>query len=150
MYTNTVTIFNNYESSTASIWYPHVIHNVDLITDKGAMLKKYGPNSTDAAELHIVYADKDGKKVITDAAGNPLPWLPPKEWRNQVNDLLSGSITFGPDDFFMAGEWDEAPVNDDEYRGFYNYMNSRFDFVFKISSVGGPYSVIPHFEILGK
>jgi hypothetical protein len=29
-------------------------------------------------------------------------------------------------------------------------MNKNYDFVFAISSVGGPYSVIPHFEILGK
>ena len=44
-------------------------------------------------------------------------------------------------------------VNEDDYlrqNGFYNYINNQFDFVFKISSVGGPYTVIPHFEILGE
>lgn len=51
----------------------------------------------------------------------------------------------------MLGEWDGGTVNDEDYRdGFYHYMNAAKDFVFKITSVGGPYTVIPHFEILGK
>lgn len=29
-------------------------------------------------------------------------------------------------------------------------MNAEKDFVYLISSVGGPYAIIPHFEILGK
>ena len=29
-------------------------------------------------------------------------------------------------------------------------MNENEDNVFKITSVGGPYTLIPHFEILGK
>ena len=43
MYEKTVTIFNYYESATTgdAYWYPHVLSGVDLITDKGAILKKY-------------------------------------------------------------------------------------------------------------
>ena len=42
-------------------------------------------------------------------------------------------------------------VVDDDYRdGFYQYMNNNRDNVYKITSVGGPYTVIQHFEILGK
>lgn len=155
MYDKTVTVFNFYGSSTVSMWYPHVLHNVDLITDKGQILKKYGPDSTDNAELHIVYTMQDGKQVIKDASGNMLPWLPPKEWERQANDSLADAITFGPDDFFMLGEWmggivDDADYQDRRYDGFYPYMNDRYDFVYLVSSVGGPYTVIPHFEILGK
>ena len=56
MYNATVTVFNYYESSTTGVglWYPHVLSGVDLNTDKGAILKKYGSDSTDNAELHIV------------------------------------------------------------------------------------------------
>ena len=46
-------------------------------------------------------------------------------------------------------------VKDAEYtsrvdRGFYDYMNKKYDNVFSISNVGGPYRLIPHFEIGGK
>ena len=49
MYEKTVTIFDYYESATTgdAYWYPHVLSGVDLITDKGAILKKYGPDATD-------------------------------------------------------------------------------------------------------
>ena len=153
MYSDTVTMFNFYESSTAAIWYPHVLSGVHLETDRGQIMKLYGPDSTDNAELHIAYTEKDKQKIITNAAGKELIWLPPKAWAKQVNDELADSITFNPStDFFWKGEWvGDNPVNDADYRdGFYAYMNNQYDFVYLVSSVGGPYSVIPHFEILGK
>lgn len=157
MYSDIVTIFNFYESNTAAIWYPHVLSGVHLETDRGQIMKLYGPDSTDNAQLHIPFVDKDRKRVVVDASRKELPWLPPKEWRKQVNDLLDDSITFNPTtDFFMAGAWDgEGPVDDADYtdrryEGFYAFMNAEKDFVYLISSVGGPYKVIPHFEILGK
>jgi hypothetical protein len=104
MHSDTITIFNFYESSTAAIWYPHVLSGVHLETDRGQIMKLYGPDSTDNAQLHIPFVDKDGKRAVVDASGKELPWLPPKEWRKQVNDLLDDSITFNPaTDFFMAG-----------------------------------------------
>ena len=163
-YSATVTVFNFYESSAGAMWYPHVIHGADLITDKGAILKKYGPDSTDSAELHITYTDTEQGRVIVDgltyepvmnAAGNPLIWLPPKEWAKQVNDLYDDTLTFDTtDDFFWLGEWSGGVVNDADYtdrrtEGFYAYMVSNYDYVYRITTVGGPYTVIPHFEILG-
>lgn len=153
MYDKTVTVFNFYSSKTAglSYWYPHILSCVDLITDHGAMLKKYGPDSTDNAALHIAYTPDGDKVTVQRSAGATVPWLPPKAWAAQVNDDLPGSITFGPEDFFWQGEWTGGMVVDDDYRnGFYQYMNSNRDNVYKITSVGGPYTVIPHFEILGK
>ena len=131
MYSDIVTIFNFYESNTAAIWYPHVLSGVHLETDRGQIMKLYGPDSTDNAQLHIPFVDKDRKRVVVDASGKELPWLPPKEWRKQVNDLLDDSITFNPTtDFFMAGAWDgEGPVDDADYtdrryEGFYAFMNA--------------------------
>lgn len=159
MYGATVTVFNYYKSTTAAVWFPHILTGVDLNTDRGQILKKYGPDSTDNAELHIAFTKIDGHKAIIDSqTGNPalntvnepLIWLPPKAWKRQVNDLLDDTITFASGDFFWDGEWEDGPVNDDNYRdGFYAYMNNQHDFVYRITSVGGPYSVIPHFEILG-
>ena len=158
MYDETVTIFNYYESATTgdSYWYPHVLSNVDLNTDRGAIIKKYGADTADNAQLHVTYhmhdtGPEDTRKLIATKSGLVL-WVPPKEWKNQTNDLLSKTITFSPEsDFFWEGEWDKGVVNDDDYRGgFYQYMNQSRDNVFKITSVGGPYSLIPHFEILAK
>lgn len=120
-------------------------------------MKKYGPDSTDKAELHIAYTEKDGQKIITDAAGKGLIWLPPKAWTKQNDDDLPDSITFNPAmDFFWKGEWTgEDPISEAAYtdrlnEGFFAYMNRMYDFVFKISSVSGPYAVVPHFEIAGR
>lgn len=153
MYDKTVTVFNFYNSKTAGVsyWYPHILSGVDLITDHGAMLKKYGLDSTDNAALHIFYNPDGDKVMVQQTDGAAVPWLPPKAWAAQVNDDLPGSITFGPEDFFWQGEWTGGVVVDDDYRnGFYQYMNSNRDYVYKITSVGGPYTVIPHFEVLGK
>lgn len=155
MYDATVTVFNYYESSTVRLWYPHVLSGVHLETDRGQMIQKYGPDSTDNARLHIEFSEKDGQKIITDSDGKELPWIPPKEWKKQVNESLPESITFNSGDFFMLVAWDgDSVINDDDYadrqsEGFYAYMNREKDFVFKITSVGGPYMLIPHFEILG-
>lgn len=153
MYDKTVTVFNYYESSTTGevYWYPHVLPGVDLVTDHGAILKKYGPDSSDNAVLHISYTPDDVDVMVQQSGGESIMWLSPKAWSKQVNDDLPGSITFGPDDFFWLGEWTGGTVIDGNYRGgFYQYMNSQKDNVYKITSVGGPYTVIPHFEILGK
>lgn len=155
MYDKTITLFNRYDSQIGTVWYPHILTGVDLNTDRGAILKKYGPDSTDNAQLHVRYYLRDGVKTITDSEGNELEWLQPKEWAKQTNDALEKSITFSQDSFFWEGVWDGRTVNDAEYtdrryEGFYAYMNAKHDNVFLITSVGGPYTVIPHFEIMGK
>lgn len=151
MYSDTVTIFNYYESSTAAVWYPHILSGVHLETDRGQIIKKYGPDSTDKAELHIAYTENAGHKIITDAAGKALIWLPPKAWKRQDESKLPTSITFDQDDFFMEGVWKGGIVSENDYPdGFYSYMNNQYDFVYRVSAAGGPYTVIPHFEILGK
>lgn len=150
MYNDTVTLFNRKEGREGDTWYPTVIRNADLNIDKAAIVAKYGPEATDTAVLHIRYRNQDGKKMIGEKQ-----WLPPKRWENLLD--YSKAITFADGnrfDFFWLGDWgDEDPVKDIEYvsdTDFYTYMNKTHDFVFAISSIGGPYSVIPHFEIMGK
>ena len=143
MYRDTVTIFNKKPGGRgeAPIWYPTVIKGCNLNIDRAAIMAKYGSDSQDNAELHIRY-QKDGKNITV--AGKP--WMPPKAW-----DKTEDSITFGTDDFFWKGEWDGGIVTDADYGvdGFYGYMNRTHDYVFAVSSVA-LYSVIPHFEIMGK
>lgn len=150
MYNSTVTLFNRYRAPDGDRWYPAVLKNVDLNVDHAAMIAKYGEKTADNASLHIRYGvDADGATVIAEHRR----YLPPKAWENQVNDLLPGSITFtaGTDfDFFWVGEWKgEAIIYDDDYNGFYDYMNRKYDHVFAITSAA-QYSVIPHFEVMGK
>lgn len=150
MYKATVTVFNKYEDQTGEIyWYPHVLSGVDLIIDKAANIAKTGLDSADTAKLHIKYHSGVNAVMV----GN-LPWLPPKEWEQQPNDELSESITFASGDFFMEGEYSAEPIRDSDYTdrvngGFYDYINKRHDYVFLITNVGGPYTLIPHFEIGG-
>lgn len=150
MYSKTVTVFNKYIDQTGEIyWYPHVLSGVDLIIDKAANVAKTGLDSADTANLHVKYGIQDRKKMVSG-----IPWLPPREWEKQTNDDLPKSITFDSGDFFMEGEYATDPVKDSEYAdrvngGFYGYMNKRYDYVFMITNVGGPYTLIQHFEIGG-
>lgn len=143
MYNDTITLFNRYKSSSGDIWYPTVIHNVNLIVDKSSLIAKYGAESKDNASLNIRYS---GDCIVEEKK-----WMPPKEWRKQHSEK---TLTFSDGqsfDFFYVGEWEDiTPIADDDYQdGFYDYMNSNYDYVFVISSVA-KYSVIPHFEILAR
>ena len=149
MYRDTITVFNHYQSKTADIWYPTVIHGVDLNVDRAAIIAKYGAESKDNAILHVKLHNVNGTKYI-----GKKPYLLPKEWSAQPNDALPGTITFTGGqtfDFFIAGEWsDNTPIDDAEYtNGFYDYLNKRHDNVFAVTSVA-EYSLIPHLEIMAK
>ena len=150
MYNDTITLFNRKEGRAGDTWYPTVIKNVHVNTDKSAILAKYGPEAQDKASLHVRYKQDGEKKMVGEKE-----WLPPKRWENLLD--YSKAITFTDGnrfDFFWLGDWgNENPVEDVDYasdQDFYTYMNKTRDFVFAISSVGGPYGVIPHFEIMGK
>lgn len=150
MYKDTITLFNRKEGLEGDTWYPTVLHNVHLNMDRAAILAKYGAESADSAVLNVKYTqDGENKKV-----GNKT-WKPPKEWDKLLDP--TGFLTFTTGtrfDFFWLGEWEnEEPIFDQDYfsdTDFYTYMNRTHDYVFAISSVGGPYSVIQHFEIMGK
>ena len=150
MYKDTITLFNRKEGDEGDTWYPTVLHNVQLNMDRAAILAKYGAESADSAVLHIRYT-QDGENKIVGAKS----WQPPKVWESLLEPAKSLTFTTGTRfDFFWLGDWgNEDPVHDADYfsdTDFYTYMNRTHDYVFAISSVGGPYSVIPHFEIMGK
>ena len=150
MFTDTITVFNYYKDSLKNVtWYPTVIHGVNLLIDKAAIVAKYGAESKDNAVLNIHYQTVDGQIMV-----DGKPYLPPKEWERRTNDKLADSITFASGtefDFFMLGEYPEKePIFDEKFRnGFFEEVKKEYDFVFAITSVG-MYSVIPHFEITGK
>lgn len=154
MYNDTITVFCMYRDRQRNVyWYPSVLRNVNLNMDKAAIIAKYGPETDDNATLNVRYTrDENGNIMICNKR-----WLPPKEWDNQPNDDYANTITFTDGtagDFFYVGEWpDENVIDDSNYDssgGFYNYMNTKYDYVFAITAVGGPYTVIPHFEIMGR
>ena len=151
MYQDTITLFCQYKDQRKNItWYPYVLRSVNLSMDKADIIAKYGAESKDNAILNVRYRIVDGNITIGDKI-----WLPPKEWGRQEDSLLAGSLTFTDGqsfDFFWLGEWQGADtISDDSYGvdGFYNYMNRQHDYVFAVTAAGGPYSVIPHFEITG-
>lgn len=147
MYNKTVTVFNLYRSKQlgTATWYPHVIKNCYFNADKGANIQKTGLENADTAKLHIKYRFKNGKKMIGD-----LEYLDPKEWEKQTNDTYLNAITFkSGDDFFVIGDYADGPVDGNSFpEGFFQYMNARYDNVYRITTVG-KYDIIPHFEIGG-
>ena len=149
MYKDVVTLFNRAEGLNGDTWYPTVIRNVQLNTDRAAILAKYGAESNDSAVLNIRYKQEGKDKIV---AGKR--WKPPKEWEKSIDRAKEITFTGGDRfDFFMLGDYgSEEPIIDTAILGedFYTKMNREHDFVFAISTVGGPYDVIPHFEIMGK
>lgn len=151
MYKDTVTLFNRYTTKDRKIvWYPTVLRGVNLNVDKASIVAKYGSNSQDNAVLNVKYHSGDNAVMVGDKK-----YLLPKEWSRQTEDVLAESLTFASDkeefDFFYEGEWEiDEPILDGEYTsGFYSHMNKNYDNVFAITSVS-KFSVIPHFEVVGK
>lgn len=149
MYNDTITLFNRYAAENGDIWYPTVIEGVNLNIDRAAIIAKYGAQSADNAVLNIRCSVDGDNKII---AGKP--WKPPKEWGELPESdsgaylTIKGGILF---DFFYVGKWEStAPIADADYKnGFYNYVNGKYDNVYAVDTVS-VFSVIPHFEILGK
>lgn len=148
MYSDTVTVFNRYRSRLGDMWYPTILRNVNINSDKANILSNYGEQSQDRVVLNVKYDNVDGNKVVCGKR-----YLLPKEWEAQTNDVLAETITFASGqgfDFFLIGEYEESVINDEDYLdGFYNYMNDKYDNVYAITSVS-EFSVIPHLEITGR
>lgn len=143
MYSETITLFNRYHSRQGDIWFPHILHNVDLVVDKASVMQKYGAKTTDKAILHIKYDE--------DVNIQGMPYLTSKEWNKLTNDELKNYITFNSDsnyfDFFILGEYEGSePITDSN---FFEKMEEDTE-CYAITSVSSPYKVIKHFEIMAK
>lgn len=152
LHSDTITVFNRYVAGDSTTWYPHVIRGVQLITDRSSLMAKYGAETSDNAFISIPISKEENTIKV-----GYLPYYPPKMWARQVNEDLPGTITFNDNaidfDFVIAGEYEEDPINDESYNsydGLYNYMNAKEDYCYRITSVNGPYKLIPHIEILAR
>ena len=145
MYKDTITLFNRKRIPHGDTWYAHVIHGVNLNTDKGSIIQKYGEQTADNAVLNIRYQQDGTNFLIGD-----LLWLPPKEWQSEplAGITFTGGNAF---DFFWVGTWPGSDViADDDYEPtFYDYMLGHYDYVYAVNNVA-ILSVIPHFEVTGK
>lgn len=151
MYKDTITLFNRYTTKDRKIiWYPTIMRGVNLDVDKASIIAKCGTNSQDNAVLNVQYHSGDDAVMVGDKQ-----YILPKEWKRQSEESLPDTLTFTAGtqefDFFYTGEWESnEPILDENYTsGFYSYMNNNYDNVFAITSVS-QYSVIPHFEVVGK
>lgn len=141
MYQKTITLFNR----SGSRWIPTVLHNVDLNIDRAVIVSRYGADSNDRAILHVRCNIDDGNVYIEGK-----PWVTPAQYRNTAGAL---TFTSGEEfDFFIEGEYgDGSAISDDAFGidGFYDYMNRQYD-CYAITSVSGPYSLLPHFEVTAR
>ena len=145
MYHDTITIFNRKKGREGDTWYPTVLTDVNLNKDKGEVIARYGPNSSDNAILNVRY-ENDGEDIII----GDKQWIQPKQW--QRSETPGAYLTFAAGDFFWNGSWDGTTALYDGNYGdqtFYDYMLANYDDVFMVTSVGH-FSVIPHLEVTGK
>lgn len=149
MYNDTVTVFNRYvDSLENTIWHPHVLSGVNLAIDKSVVVSEYGETSKDNAVLNVSYKKVNGVVMVGEK-----PYLSPKNWERQTNDMLPKTITFSSEstqfDFFMLGDYGSEEPIFDENGDFYSEMKKDYDYVFAITLVA-MLKNIPHFEITGK
>lgn len=151
MFSDTVTLFNRFDGGGRVLWLPSKIGGVYLCASR-AVTAGYGAGADSAVELHVPIGEPyDGVRTV----GGKL-WLPPLTWRSQTEAEAAKTLTFvcgEKFDFFITGTWDgDGPVDDGAYRadgGFYGYLKRTRDGVYAVTSVEGPFSLIPHFEITG-
>ena len=144
MYRNTVTVFNFHKES--NLWYSTVISGVHMEAVRAASPSAgAGILKTDAVEVIIPVSDD--KTIGTGYESKQ--YLRPKEY--DVLDDPSSYFTFHPEqDFFVIGDHDTSPEDDDDYdEGFYHAMNTSLDEVYMISAAAF-YALLPHFEVRGR
>ena len=147
MYQDTITLFNRHRDS----WRATVLYGVDLNADRAALITKYGADSKDKASLHIRYVEGDEGPLVQHGLTSYLVKRP-KEYTGAAGTIVFRPVSTGEvTDFFLEGPWDGEPViNDCDYdAGLFDYLSAIRDGVYAITSVAR-YSVIPHFEILGR
>lgn len=142
MYSDKITLYNQYIDNGVLKWKTTVFNNVDLNVDKANIIRTYGENSNDLAKLHIRFDYVNGS-IVT--GGNT--YKEPMEYTGASNTFTFRS---GEDfDFFRLGEDTTASYTDSDYTdGFYNHMLKNYE-VYAITGCA-IYSVIPHFEVRGK
>lgn len=129
MFQDTVTIFNRKDN----IWYPTVLCGVEAQEIAAQSTGKDGNIPNNQCNLHIP------EERMVD-------YRKPKEWNGE-------GYTLRKDDFFIIGDYGEAPVNDDDYTGacpgYQDYMKNNHDSVYQVVSVS-IFKTIKHIEVMGE
>lgn len=152
LYRDTVTLFNRRREGGRCVWLPTLLEGVGLYAANASSQGRYGAQTDDRVVLHVgmSYAE-GGRRVVAGKL-----WLPPELWRSQPEGPAKETVTFGSGadfDFFVSGEYEGGSFDDGDYDrdgGFYGYLNRTRSGVYAITSVSGPFSLIPHFEIIGR
>lgn len=134
---DTVTVYNRLldEDTDVETWIPHVLEHVELVVTKGANVSKSGMENADSAKLNIAPVQLEN-------------YVSPKVWKRMEAEERERHFTFtGGEDFFVEGDVSGEPVLPE---GFYGYMKSRYDNVFKVTDVDNYKDVLPHLEVGGR
>lgn len=144
MHCDCITIFNYHKLSDK--WYPTLIHGVDFGNVSSSKNSTRGTD--DESSVVFIIKCNQCRQVITHSGAKR--YIGAKEYARCSNP--HGYFTFDTEkDFVYRGIWNgEMVINEDDYEcGFYSYMNSEFDDVYKITS-SEFYSLLPHFEVSGR
>lgn len=113
MYKDTITLFNRLKKPTGDLWYPTILHDVNLNIDKAEVVKKYGPDAADNCVLNVTFT-KSGDDILV---GGKM-WIPPREW--QKAQERGYFVKWVPEkENYTGGEYDDAEpyATGDEWAG---------------------------------
>lgn len=179
MYRDTITLFNLYNGIWRATVLRNVDLNADRAailarygaesSDRAKLHVAFQPNAdgtiTIGGNVYVKPEDYKGEAgTITFASGNLFSFFSSFAWDGDEDGILYSFGTFDPWnsvkklDGGTFNPWNTGDVYDGNHiliddgaydEGFYNYMNSKYGDIFAVSNVAR-YSVIPHFEVMGK
>lgn len=142
MFDRTVTIINQKNG----VWFPHVLHNAQISTDRGYIVRQYGADCSDGISVFLHYEATDDGLMIEG-----YKYCAPIEYASDADPTKSITFRGGTNfDIIYVGEYVNTENDSDYAKGFYEYMRKHYDGVYAISNVAGAFMNIPHFEITGR
>lgn len=150
MFSDTVTMFNCVENKSQKkvYWFPTVLNNVEVQMSQGLNVIKSGNEDASTMYLNIPLIASNNE-LFADG----VKYLKPIAYKS-LNDKSESFTLCTEDDFIAVGDFSNlgTTIDDDseDYPdGFYEYMKSHYDDVYKINTVD-EYKTIRHLEVGGK
>lgn len=135
---DTVTVFNRYFDTITEEekWFVSLLKNVNLVVTQGANITASG------------LADADTARLFLDKTACVKEYMSPKEWKNLPEEDKPMAYTFQTEtDFFVKGDLTDIEVFEN---GFFEWVLSHYDYVYRVSTVDEYTDVLPHLEIGGR
>ena len=148
MYNKTITVFVH----NGDYWLPRIIKGTEIVTSRGYLGRSYGYDLNASAEIHINYNFVDGKRMISGKElVEPIAFESASTAEKASLLTLRGGKDF---DFVWYGDYLQidstlASISDLTFpEGFFEHWRNTHDNTWTIVNVSGPYTLLPHVELV--